>query len=434
MAKKAVNTAVETIRTNMEKERPKNHPIKEHPLSECDEYVRKLYIDALCVIAQYEIEDAEKSLNFVRRVHAGAGLTNDFTDHIKNAMEITVERFEEFISQCKENKLENIFFVDGLIAACAEGTPNSKQVDFISEIADALRISKKNVNHLSELAVSILEQSADKYHAACDKIEAENRWALVRNIVCYVKEFVSGVIIDCDEILWIYSKEKAELKYFDIERDEDGKVVNVNFYNEWSNHKEVIIENQKILWYNITYRTYIGTSTGTPSSVVENCEAFSLKNCYCETPFYFTDVLDVDISNCKFDFSYRGRNASLQSVFSLKGVVNFKFSESSISNLWIDKYSGYYAVFRICSDDLSLSLSNSHFANIHKLDDYNGFIICSERSNGQYSIKHYKAKFINIEDCSFHSCSGDRIEYSKMIDSELSFQQKNNTIQNCCKL
>ena len=308
MPRKRVDTAVEAIRTNMEKERPKNHPIKEHPLSECDEYIRKLYIDALCVIAQYETEDAEKSLNFVRRVHAGAGLINDFTEHIKNAMEITVERFEEFIAQCRENKLENIFFVDGLIAACANGSPNSKQVDFLSEIADALRISKKNVDHLSELAASILEQSAEKYHAACDKIEKENRWALVKNVVCYVKEFVSGVIIDCDEILWIYSKEMTELKYFDIQRDENGEIGTVNFYNNWSNHKEVIIENQKILWYNITYRTFMGTATGTPSSVVENCEAFSLKKCYCETPFSFTNVWDVNISNCKFDFSCSNYN------------------------------------------------------------------------------------------------------------------------------
>ena len=376
----------------------------------------------------------------MRRVHAGAGLTNDFTEHIKNAMEITVERFEEFISQCKENKLENIFFVDGLIAACAEGTPNSKQVDFISEIADALRISKQNVNHLSELAVSILEQSADKYHAACDKIEAENRWALVRNIVCYVKEFVSGVIIDCEEILWIYSKEMAELKYFDIERDKDGEIVDVKSYNNWSNHKQVIVENQKILWYDDFDAPYFHgfRHISIPCFDIDNCEFFTLQNCYSERSFGFTNVINVDISKCKFDFSYRKKDSSLSNVFWLNGVNTFKFIESSILNLWISKHedAGYCAVFRINSDNISLSLSKSYFSNIHKKDRYNGFIICSaNKSNNRYSYECYEVKSINIEECSFFSCSGEDIEYSEMVDRRLrNLKYKNNTIQNCCKL
>lgn len=439
MPRKKVDTAVEAIRTNMEKERPKNHPIKEHPLSECDEYIRKLYIDALCVVAQYETEDAEKSLNFVRRVHAGAGLTNDFTEHIKNAMEITVERFEEFIAQCRENKLENIFFVDALIAACADGAPNSKQVDFISEIADALRISKKNVGYLSGLAASILEQSAEKYHAACDNIEKENRWALVRNIVCYVKEFVSGVIIDCDEILWIYSKEMTELKYFDIERDNEGKIDDVKSYNNWSNHKEVIVENQKILWYDDFDDPYFHkfTSKLIPRFSIDDCESFTLKNCYSERNFSFTNVINVDITKCKFDFSYRKKDNTLSHVFWLEGINTFKFSESSISNLWIAQHIDYYnAVFRICSDDMSLSLSKSHFSNIRKVDRYNGFIICSENKGNRYSYKCYEVRSINIEECSFCSCSGDEIEYSQMVDGGLHgcLKLKNNTIQNCCKM
>ena len=53
------------IQAFLTKKQPLNHPIKEHPLEGKEEYVQTLYLDLLCVIAQYENSGADAAVNFV---------------------------------------------------------------------------------------------------------------------------------------------------------------------------------------------------------------------------------------------------------------------------------------------------------------------------------------------------------------------------------
>lgn len=74
-----VDNLVGGFRSSLKKQRPQKNPIQDHPLANADDEVRKMYIDTLCVVAQYENENAEKELAFVERIHSGAGLTNNFS-------------------------------------------------------------------------------------------------------------------------------------------------------------------------------------------------------------------------------------------------------------------------------------------------------------------------------------------------------------------
>lgn len=202
------NKQVELIRTSFLKNPASAHPLKEHPIDNCEEYVQKLYIDALTVTAQYENKNAEAANKFIQRIMAGAGLKEPFTEHLKNAFEITPERYGEFLKQCAENKLTDIFLIDSMIIACAAGEPNKKQVDFVAETADMLSVRKNRFEWLTGIAKCILMQSSEEYKAVCEKIPHDEKNEILPQIVCYLKEFVSGVLLDTDDIYWVFSKDK----------------------------------------------------------------------------------------------------------------------------------------------------------------------------------------------------------------------------------
>lgn len=226
-----INKKVEAVRTSLVKKLPLSNPLEGHPISDKEEYVKKLYIDFLCIIAQYENEDSENQTKFIQRIMTGAGLTEPISEHIKNAMEVTEERCDEFLKQCKENKLIDIFIVDSLLIACADGEPNRKQVEFISELACALQVKKNRMKWLAGLVRAIFEQDTDGYHKVSQEMPHDERTEILGDLVCYIKDFVCGILIDTDDLLWIYSKEKQELD------------IRALFPNLELSRKHVVIEN-----------------------------------------------------------------------------------------------------------------------------------------------------------------------------------------------
>ena len=63
----SVDTKVEAVRRFFADSKPENHPIKEHPVTKQEEYVRDLYLEMLCVMAQYESSNAMTAGNTTRR-------------------------------------------------------------------------------------------------------------------------------------------------------------------------------------------------------------------------------------------------------------------------------------------------------------------------------------------------------------------------------
>ena len=111
-----INKRVDRIRTFFKKVQPQNHPIKDHPVAGCDEYVKGIYFDMLCVIAMYENDDTENQNRFIQRLMAGSGDTLTITEHNQRAMEITTEKMSEFITQVQNNNW--LFHEKRLILYC----------------------------------------------------------------------------------------------------------------------------------------------------------------------------------------------------------------------------------------------------------------------------------------------------------------------------
>lgn len=362
-----INKKVEAIRCNLTKLRPQTHPIKEHPIDECEEFVQKLYLDILCVMAQYENEDTENAIKFIQRIQAGAELKEPITEHIKNAMEITVDKFGEFLRQCKENQLENIFFVDSILVTCANGAPNAKQVEFISEIADTLGIGKKQAGWLCDIAVAILEQDSDKYHAACDNIPHDDKTPIVECVVCYLKEFICGILVDTDELLWIYSKEKAE---FDL------NAVTEKYNAYYESGTAVEISRKKIILQNLIVSNEYYFKSSDQVDII-NCEF--LNKC-----INFENCPDVTIENCIFNF-----NNNRYSFIYTESTKNI-----SLCNTVFKGCGSIYGQVIRGKIQCSTEIVGCTFENINGADKYDDGIII---------ISDYKGK-TSVSDSSFNNC------------------------------
>ena len=283
------------VQSTLEKLQPSLHPVKEHPLSNCEEFVQKLYITQLCVMAEYENEDVENSLKFVQRIMAGAKMKENITEYRKNAMEMKLEQIEEFILQCKENKLCDIFIIDSLLLTMGNGKANQKQVGYLAEMAEALGINKKRMGYLCEIAVCILEQDSEKYQKVSAKIPHDVRNEIVECVIGYLKEFVVGVLVDTDEMFYVYAPEKTEITM--------KEVFEYHFHNDdktkWNgsfevNMKHIVMENlifspsEDFWWY--------------PEFIFKGCSSVVIENCELgRKGFGFDRVRKVVFSNCFAD-------------------------------------------------------------------------------------------------------------------------------------
>lgn len=348
------NKQVELIRTSFLKNLASVHPLKEHPIDNCEEYVQKLYIDALTVTAQYENKNAETANKFIQRIMTGAGLKEPFTEHLKNAFEITPERYGEFLKQCAENKLTDIFLIDSMIIACAAGEPNKKQVNFVAETADMLAVRKNRFEWLTGVAKCILMQSSEEYKAVCEKIPHDEKNEILPQIVCYLKEFVSGVLLDTDDIYWVYSREKTEFK-------QDGN----------QDKKIEVHDRTKVIFENII--------TNDQGVSLSSCNHVEFKNCELANVVH-NNVGEARYDKCIFD----GKNYGWGSIFDYSDTkINVLFTNCKFAN-----YQTEISVLNSNLDVVSITADHCKFSNI-SCDYYSSTLLC----NGKHIVKN--CEFIN---------------------------------------
>lgn len=392
---------VEVIRSALMKDMPLKHPLKEHPLENCDEYIKKLYIDMLCVMAQYENKAPETALNLVQRIMAGIGCNEPVDEHIKRAMQLKYENVKEFLAECKENGLEYIYMYDSLLLAGAGGKPGKKPLEFIAEMMSALGIGEIEAAHISIIAAAILEQNQDKYTEATAKILADDRLKLTECIVCYLKEFVTGIIIDTPDLLWVYSKEKKQFE-FPVEIQEDGKE---RMINSFENHKTCIFEN---LIIDGGFYLYSGNT-----AIIRNCDLGFAK---------FDSFAEVVIDNCLFDGNLGHLNYTFYEVTNNSKI---ELLNSTFQNYSYCGGLGQHRLRCTMRDKEHYELYNSvrvdkcRFINIHS-DNYNGTGERAVFSDSKYDTS------ISMSNSEFINCKGNYLFYKKPVNFE------NNTFNNCC--
>lgn len=369
----SINTKVETIRRFFSDSKATNHPVKDHPISKAEEYVRDLYLDMLCVVAQYECNDTENGFTLIRRIMAACENTRPLEEYIKHSMEITSERTAEFIKQCKDNRLCEIFMIDSMLLSCANGTPNAKQVGFIAQFGDMLGFNKNNMAEIAKFAFAILEQDSDKYQ----KFLAEsNDESIQESILCYAKEFVTGMIICTFSKIYCYSK---QLENSDL--------------SEFANVDEVIIEN-------LIFSEYVDCSS------IKNLTLIDCKFNKGYIGIYKCD--NILLRNCEFN------DIEIDSTFSgalkISECQNFEILDCKFNNIYNKGTGNHYypncfagAIFAFKTRGKVMKINNCEF-NRCKARGYDSYYNCNYR--GAAAFGSDESDTVNISNCHFSSCEG----------------------------
>lgn len=415
-----VNAKVEQIRSFFKKAQPDNHPIVNHPLSQCEEYVKGLYFDMLCVMAQYENEDVENQNRFIQRIMAGCNETMTISEHIKRAMEISVDKVTEFVKQCNDNNLKEIFFIDSLIICCANGTPNRKQVDFLAEIADVLCFDKNKVKFISELTVAILEQDSDKYGQLMNN-NADEYKKFIRQIFCYTKLFVyNDVLVRNNNEIYYYSPKINNQSLFD-EAANFKEIDEITFENQFIDNNINFLSVKKVTLINCKIQNATLQFESVDKILIEDCEFEwngehnytyeddRSNHYYCDRAINFSlSGAEVSVKNSRFSnfkvFShystdYKGKGVGAVFCDLHNGVIDNKLIIDNCEFRDINTSAGYYrddgycCIFYSYDDKYYIEVSNSHFSNC-KSDNLNrGMFSQLNRESGNILINSSKLSY-----------------------------------------
>ena len=390
----SVDTKVEAVRRFFADSKPENHPIKEHSVSKQEEYVRDLYLEMLCVMAQYESSNTENAFTLIKRIMAACKETLPLEEYIKRSMEITPERAAEFVKQCKDNGLREIFMVDSMLLSCANGEPNAKQVAFITEFGDMLGFDKTLLEDMSRFALAILEQDSDGYQ----KLLKDENAAVQESLLAYAKEFVSGIIILSTKQLYIFSSDTdncCDNIFIDPLRFRVEKL------QSYHRHETCTISNiERVIMENISLKKTALSFSSVKLVQIINCKFTDYKISHYIV--HTNGVESFQIKQCTFRNIDAGCSyESLLEVFGTKKILLENLTAENIKRKNAH-YSSYSLFLELGSDFSEFLMSDCKFDNLIP--------------DGDYDLKKYCYPIIMVSD---------------RLKKDCSFVIKNNKISNC---
>lgn len=215
---------VQEVQKAFNEERIKRFAIVSPELLKQSDYVKSLYMRMLCALMRCGSPTEEQVL-FVKRLTAGAEMTDNFTELMRQSMNMDAESITAFIEALRPNDAKFYFVLDGCIA-CVLGAGGDRFA-MLAECAELLGVTEIELRYLAQAAKAIVLQSS----AAFDEAK-KYRTARTENLSFgyHIKWFYSGAIENTERCFHWYSANKKKL---DLEK------CNLNARN-------IIIENAEI--------------------------------------------------------------------------------------------------------------------------------------------------------------------------------------------
>lgn len=274
-------------------ERIKRFAIASPELLKQSDYVKSLYMRMLCALMRCGSPTEEQVL-FVQRLTAGAEMTDNFTELMRQSRNMDAESITAFLEALSPNDMKYYFVLDGCIT-CVLGTGNDRFAMLV-ECAEMLRVTEADLQYLARVAKAIVLQSS----AAFDEAKKYRTHATKSlNLMQYLGTFYTGSIEDTSELQYIYSFDKSEM--------------NLEKYSDSLKAKNIIIENMTVTVDSMFSEIYIqdhlsvifrkclikgkGTALGCyriKNLKLEECEVSGFDGVMCK----FCDILQLEIESC----------------------------------------------------------------------------------------------------------------------------------------
>ncbi len=325
------NNKIDVIRNAMEELRGEKYALVNPHNAALDGYVKNLYLKLLCTVVQYKNEPTELQLLYLKRILSGMEAEYPLEEYMRMAAEITLDDVVEFLSLMKDSDTKYYFALEGVLLTVMGGSPEENYV-YLAEIMELSEITKNELQHLCEVAKSVLRQDTALFDEAKLLADAHTKHL---DFWPYINNYYAGAIVDTE----------TEKHYVAPDQQKSSGVIFKTEYKE----KTVIFENLVISideqW----------NFNGCEEVVFRNCR-FSGKGYFIR----FESVGSVKVEDCRFqDFS--------DGVFVTDSVKNMRICKSEFLNCGrMDVYYGRGGVIQACGDPFdTLSICDSKFLNCY---------------------------------------------------------------------
>lgn len=186
-------------------ERIKRFAIASPELLKQSDYVRSLYIRMLCALMRCGSPTEEQVL-FVQRLAAGAEVSDDFTELMRQSMNMDAESITAFLEALSPNDMKYYFVLDGCIT-CVLGTGNDRFA-MLAECAELLGVTEIELRYLVKVVKAIVLQSSAAFDEA-KKYQTARTENL--SLFYYLKAFYTGAIINNSQKIHIIAANQSEI-------------------------------------------------------------------------------------------------------------------------------------------------------------------------------------------------------------------------------
>ncbi len=171
------------------------YPIENHPMLNEDEHHKDMYLQILFSVAVLEKQNNEDGIKTICRIAYGMGYTGDFESLLIKAQTMNFDILDECTRLFGKGELKYILLLECMLVTAEFDGGKRRALEYISELAVLLNITKEDIVFLANLARVILTQDLSEY-----KIATPNNYSIFD---CYLKNFESEFDIQLIEIRYL---------------------------------------------------------------------------------------------------------------------------------------------------------------------------------------------------------------------------------------
>ena len=153
------------LNQHINKKKYDNYPIKNILLENESDYIKNNYFKMLAVILQQGTEITDIQSKLFKRMLSGVNTEYTIEDYFRQALEIEINEFIDFTNQCSDMVLKYRFVIDAILLICCD-KKDDKQIELAVSFMEFLKLKKEEIEYLSKLCKSILEQDSEAYWEA----------------------------------------------------------------------------------------------------------------------------------------------------------------------------------------------------------------------------------------------------------------------------
>ena len=192
----------------IKKQNYRNYPIKNALLESETDYIKNNYFRHLALTLTQKGEASENQRYLFSRMIEGVEAEDKIEDYLRQAMDIEIDQYIEFMDQLKEKEIRYRFLLDALLITCCD-IHTEEQEELLACFMESLKLPLVEAGFICKIGRNVLEQDRDGYWELMKANESFSFRNLAKEYsIKYAGEYVA---IASNEMVYWYFPVKREI-------------------------------------------------------------------------------------------------------------------------------------------------------------------------------------------------------------------------------